>query len=202
MCLKRNIKPNSTGDDLNNCVLWAIIRISCNDELYLIQFLPGNFSFFKFHFHKLLFVGRICLSQYLSRQTTVIRVSKGLLSRSRYFLPAVGCSCPKDGSPLRGFETPKMVFKPLTGDAPSYMSRIFIRVNDSTSCVPQNLNIDQRTPILRPSADLMFFFQRGLSLSGLTAQLQGAPGLNNFWEGLMKSARHIWYAYIYALFLF
>ena len=85
-------------------------------------------------------------------------------------------------------ETLKMVFKSLNGDAPSYMSDMFTRVSETTSCVLLNSDKNLRTPMLRTSAGQGCFSFRGASLwNGLQNELKGAPTLRKFQEGLIKS---------------
>ena len=50
---------------------------------------------------------------------------------------------------LIDFESQKMVFRSLKGDAPSYMKDTFTRVNNSTARSLRNAEVDLRLPLLK-----------------------------------------------------
>ena len=65
---------------------------------------------------------------------------------------------------LIDFESQKMVFRSLKGDAPSYMKDMFTRVNNSTARSLRNAEVDLRLPLLKSAGGQKCFSYRGAKL--------------------------------------
>ena len=65
---------------------------------------------------------------------------------------------------LIDFESQKIVFRSLQGDAPSYMKDMFTRVNNSIARSLRNAEVDLRLPLLRSAGGQKCFSYRGAKL--------------------------------------
>ena len=65
---------------------------------------------------------------------------------------------------LIDFESQKIVFRSLKGDAPSYMKDMFTRVNNSTARSLRNAEVDLRLPLLKSAGGQKCFSYRGAKL--------------------------------------
>ena len=65
---------------------------------------------------------------------------------------------------LIDFESQKMVFRSLKGDAPSYMNDMFTRVNNSTARSLRNAEVYLRLPLLKSAGGQKCFSYRGAKL--------------------------------------
>ena len=61
---------------------------------------------------------------------------------------------------LIDFESQKMVFRSLKGDAPSYMKDMFTRVNNSIARSLRNAEVDLRLPLLKSAGAEMLLVPR------------------------------------------
>ena len=102
---------------------------------------------------------------------------------------------PFDGSPLPviralgwstvreiiDLESARIVYKSLNGDAPSYMSDMFTKVNVSTTRSLRNSDYDLRVPFLKTTTGQRCFSYRGAKLwNGLSKKTKNTPTLKNF----------------------
>ena len=109
---------------------------------------------------------------------------------------------PFDGSPLPviralgwstvreiiDLESARIVYKSLNGDAPSYMSDMFTKVNVSTTRSLRNSDYDLRVPFLKTTTGQRCFSYRGAKLwNGLSKKTKNTPTLKKFYESPTSS---------------
>ena len=77
---------------------------------------------------------------------------------------------------IMDLESAKIVYKSLNGDAPSYMSDMFTKVNVSTTRSLRNLDYDLRVPFLRTTTGQRCFSYQGAKLwNGFLKRLKIRP---------------------------
>ena len=85
------------------------------------------------------------------------------------------------------FESQKMVFKSLKGDAPSSMNDMFTRVNDSTARSLRNADVNLRLPLLKSAGGQRCFSYRGAKLwNSLDSEVKKSSTLRTFKKELQK----------------
>ena len=78
-------------------------------------------------------------------------------------------------------ESARIVYKSLNGDAPSYMSDMFTKVNVSTTRSLRNSDYDLRVPFLRTTTGQRFFFYQGAKLwNGFSKKSKSTSTSKNF----------------------
>ena len=88
---------------------------------------------------------------------------------------------------LIDFESQKMVFRSLNGDAPSYMNKMFTRVNDSTARSLRNADVNLRLPLLKSAGGQKCFSYRGAKLwNSLGTEVRNSSTLRVFKKEMQK----------------
>ena len=78
-------------------------------------------------------------------------------------------------------ESARIVCKSLNGDAPSYMSEMFTKVNVSTTRSLRNSDYDPRVPFPRTTTGQRCFSYQGAKLwNGFSKKTKNASTLKNF----------------------
>ena len=82
-------------------------------------------------------------------------------------------------------ESARIVYKSLNGDAPSYMSDIFTKVNVSTTRSLRNSDYDLRVPFLRTTTgQRCFSYQDAKVWNGLSEKTKNTSTLKNFMKAI------------------
>ena len=82
-------------------------------------------------------------------------------------------------------ESARIVYKSLNGDAPSYMSDMFTKVNVSTTRSLRNSDYDLRVPFLRTTTGQRCFSYQGEKLwNGLSKKTKNASTLKKFMKAI------------------
>ena len=85
------------------------------------------------------------------------------------------------------FESQKMVFRSLNGDAPSYMNKMFTRVNNSTTRYLRNADVNLRLPLLKSAGGQKCFSYRGAKLwNSLGTEVRHSSTLRVFKKEMQK----------------
>ena len=108
-------------------------------------------------------------------------------------------NCPFDASPfpviralgwstvgeMIDLESARIVYKSLNGDAPSYMSDVFTKVNVSTTRSLRNWDYDLRVPFLRTTTGQRCFSYQGVKLwNGLSKKTKNMSNLIDFMKAI------------------
>ena len=83
-------------------------------------------------------------------------------------------------------ESARIVYKSLNGDAPSYMSDMFTKVNVSTTRSLRNSDYDLRVPFLRTTTTgkRCFSYQGAKLWNGLSKKTKNTSTLKNFMKAI------------------
>ena len=82
-------------------------------------------------------------------------------------------------------ESARIVYKSLNGDASSYMSDMFTKVNVSTTRSLRNSDYDLRVPFLRTTTGQRCFSYQGAKLwNGLSKKTKDMSTLKNFMKAI------------------
>ena len=82
-------------------------------------------------------------------------------------------------------ESARIVYKSLNGDAPSFMSDMFTKVNVSTTRSLRNSDYDLRVPFLRTTTGQRCFSYQGAKLwNGLSKKTKNMSTLKNFMKAM------------------
>ena len=85
------------------------------------------------------------------------------------------------------FESQKMVFRSLNRDAPSYMNKMFTRVNNSTARSLRNADVNLRLPLLKSAGGQKCFSYRGAKLwNSLGTEVRHSSTLRVFKKEMQK----------------
>ena len=80
-------------------------------------------------------------------------------------------------------ESARIVYKSLNGDAPSYISDVFAKVNVSTTRPLRNADYDLRVPFLRTTTGQRCFSYQGAKLwNGFSKKTKNTSTLKDFME--------------------
>ena len=95
---------------------------------------------------------------------------------------ALGWSTVKE---IIDIEFARIVYKSLNGDAPSYMSDMFTKVNVSTTRSLRNSEYDLRVPFLRTTTGQRCFSYQGAKLwNGFSKKTKNTSTLKDFMKGI------------------